>query len=85
MALADSNILTACIEPERSLTIINRLSSIWYPVGEDFPDKIIAREINHAELETADGRRDGSSSDDYLGNGTELDFKIYWVNTSRYA
>jgi hypothetical protein len=48
-----------------------------------FYEKFVKREVKCAKLETADCRRDCSSSDDDLGSGFELYFNIYWVRTSR--
>jgi hypothetical protein len=85
MVLAVSNILASCFDPERSLNVLHRRSCVWDPVEGDFIEKFFARVIKFSELEPADVGRDCSSSNANLGSGTELDFSISWVRTSRHT
>jgi hypothetical protein len=85
MVLAVSNSLASCFDPERSLNVLHRRSCVWDPVEGNFTEKLFAREIKFSELEPADVGRDCSSSNDNLGSGTELDFSISWVRTSRHT
>jgi hypothetical protein len=85
MALAVSNSLASCLDPERSLNVLHRRSCVWDSVEGYSTEKLFAREMKFAELETADVGRDYFSSNEDLGSGTELEFNISWVRTSRHT
>jgi hypothetical protein len=85
MVLAVSNSLDLFFDPERSLNVLHRRSRVCDPVEGYFTEKLFAREITFAELETADEGRDCSSSNDDLGSDTEFDFSVSWVRMLQYT
>lgn len=86
MALAVSNSLASCFDPQHSLNVLLRRSCVWDPVEGHFAKTLVAREITFAELEAVNGgRQDCSSSDEDLCNGAELDFKLFWDRISKHA
>ena len=85
MVLAVSNSLASCFDLDHSLNVLQRQSCVWDPVEGDLTEKLVAREMKFAELETAGVGLDCSSSDEELSSGTELDFKISWDRTSKHT